>query len=163
MLTFKTHFMVKLNCILQLKTAASFAFLTILLSCNTHSNEKVSNNNTANNSTNLESIKTIPDSVIQFLIHSAAKDFNEHQPPTAIDVRNVRVGYIPSSKETMYLICGEVLSKEENTWVQFVTIKTSGYEQYIGENVYCQKATFEKTDNDRLSDKIKEKLNAIRK
>lgn len=155
--------MVKLNCILHLKTAASFAFLTVLLSCNTHSNEKVSKNNTANNSTKSESIKTIPDSVIEFLIHSAAKDFNDHRPPTAIDVRNVKAGYISSSKEPMYLICGELLSKEENTWVQFVTIKTSGYEQYLGDNMYCQKATFEKTDDGRLSDKIKEKLNALKK
>jgi hypothetical protein len=155
--------MVKLNCKLHLKTAATFAFLTILLSCNTLSNEKVSKNNTSNNSTNLESINSIPDSVIEFLIHSAAKDFNNHRPPTAIDIRNVNAGYISSRNDTMYLICGELLSKEESNWIQFVTIKTSGYEQYIGDNVYCQKATFEKTDNDRLADRIKQKLNAHKK
>lgn|SRR4030095_15769946 len=155
--------MVKFNCKLHLKTAATFAFLTILLSCNTRSNEKGSKNNTANNSTNLESIKSIPDSVIQFLIHSAAKDFNDHRPPTAIDIRNVNAGYIPSKNDTVYLICGELLSKEENNWIQFVTIKTSGYEQYIGDNVYCQKAIFEKTNNVRLADRIKQKLNALQK
>ena len=155
--------MVNLNCRLHLKTAVSLAFLTMLLSCNTRSNKEVSKNNTSNTSTKLESMNSIPDSIIQFLIHSAAKDFNDHQPPTAIDIRNVNAGYISSGKDTMYLICGELLSKEESNWIQFVTIKTSGYEQYIGDNMYCQKATFEKIDNDKLSDKIKQKLNALKK
>ena len=155
--------MKKFNYLLHLTIAVTLVFLAILLSCNTGVDEEESKTNTSNNSTKLEGIKSIPDSVIQFLIHSAAKDFNDHQPPTAIDIRNVNAGYISSRNDTLYLICGELLSKEESNWIQFVTIKTSGYEQYIGDNVYCQKATFEKTDNDRLADRIKQKLNALKK
>jgi hypothetical protein len=155
--------MVKLNCKLHLKIAVSLAFLAMSLSCNTPPNREVSKDSTSNTSTKLENITLIPDAVIQFLIYSAARDFKDHHPPTAIDIRNVKAGFIPSGKDTMYLICGEFLSKEENNWIQFVTIKTSGYEQYIGDNMYCQKATFEKTDNGKLSDGIKQKLDALEK
>ena len=155
--------MKKFNYLLHFTTAMTLVFLAILLSCNTRANEEKSKTNTSTNSTKLEGIKLIPDSVIHFLIDSAAKDFNDHQPPTVIDIRNVKAGYISSGKETTYLICGELLSQEEKDWVPFVTIKTSGYEQYIGDNVYCQKATFEKAENDGLSDEIKRKLNALNK
>jgi hypothetical protein len=153
--------MLKFNCRFHLKTGVSLAFLAILLSCNTRPNKELSKNNPSNTSTKSERINSIPNPVIQFLIHSAATDFNEHHPPTAIDIRNVKAGYISSGKDTIYLICGEFLSKEENNWIQFVTIKTSGYEQYIGDNMYCQKATFQKTGDDKLSGEIKEKLNAL--
>lgn len=155
--------MKKFNHLLHLTTAVTLVFLTILLSCNTRVNEKESKTNTSNNSTNLESIKSIPDSVIQFLIISAAKDFNDHHPPTVIDIRKVKAGYISSGNDIIYLICGEFLSQEKKDWESFETIKTSGYEQYIGSNVYCQKATFEKADNNRLSDEIKRKLKELNK
>ncbi len=42
-----------------------------------------------------------------------------------------------------YLLCGEVLPAQEGgkaEWVRFATIKTSGYEQWIGGSAagYCQ-------------------------
>ena len=65
------------------------------------------------NVTKSESIESLPDSVIQFLITSAATGFNEHQPPTVIDVRNVKAGYISSENNRTYLICGELFIEEE--------------------------------------------------
>lgn len=99
-------------------------------SCNTI-NEKESNTNIFNDSTNMESVRSMPDSVEQYLITSAAKDFLAHHPPTVIDIRNVKAGYISSDNETTYLICGEFLSKENKEWDSFETIKTNGYEQNI--------------------------------
>lgn len=155
--------MKKFNHLVHFSAAATIVSLIILLSCTTRVNEKELNTNTSNSSTNLGNIKSIPDSVIQFLITSAATDFNEHQPPTVIDIRNVKAGYISSGNELTYLICGEFLSQEKQNWESFVTIKTSGYEQYIGKNEYCQKATFEKADNNILSNEIKRILNELKK
>ncbi|MBL7923925.1 MAG: hypothetical protein JNL88_06985 [Bacteroidia bacterium] len=83
----------------------------------------------------------IPDSVVQYLLASAADDFRQHQPPTPLDFRNVKIGYLQSSDSTLtYVLCGEFLSKENKEWVEFTTIKTSTYEQYIGKTLYCQEA-----------------------
>ena len=149
--------------LLPLTTAMTVIFMTILLACNTKVNEKESKTKTSVNSTNPERIESIPDSVIQFLITSAATDFNEHHPPTAIDFRNVKAGYISSGNEKTYLICGEFLSQEKKDWESFTTIKTSGYEQYIGGDDYCQKATFIKADGNRISEEIKRKLTELRR
>lgn len=149
--------------LLALTTATTIILLIILLACNTKVNEKESKTKTLVNVAKSESIESIPDSVIQFLIASAATDFNEHQPPTVIDVRNVKAGYISSENDRTYLICGEFLSKEKKEWESFTTIKTSGYEQYIGKSMYCQEATFADTDSNRLSEELKNKLNKQQK
>lgn len=143
--------------------AATLFILINLIGCKTLSNDKESNKNTFNHSANMESVTSIPDSVVQYLIHSAAKDFYDHQPPTVIDIRNVKAGFISSNNDTTYIICGEFLSKETKDWDSFETIKTYGYEQNIGNSFYCQKATFEKTDNNILSEALKSKLNQLRK
>lgn len=124
--------------------------LIILVACNTQVNEQESNIKTPP-----ESRESIPDSVIQFLITSAAIDFNEHQPPIAIDFRNVKAGFISSDNVRIYLICGEFFSQEKKVWDSFTTIKTSDYEQYLGTTTYCEDATFVETDSNRLSDEIK--------
>jgi hypothetical protein len=148
-------------------SAATLFILMNVISCNTPQNDKESKKNTFNDSTNMKNVTTIPDSVVNFLITSAAKDFYDHQPPTVVDIRNVKAGYILpdklSDKDTTYLICGEFLSKEKNEWESFATLKTSGYEQYIGNSFYCQKTTFESVDNNILSDELKRKLDQLKK
>jgi hypothetical protein len=139
--------------LLNLIAVITAIFVTIILACNTPVNSKES----------ITTIESIPDSVIQFLITSAATDFNEHHPPTVMDLRNVKAGYISSGNERTYLICGEFLSQEKKDWKSFTTIKTSGYEQYIGDNPYCQKATFVETGSNRLSEEIKNKLTELGK
>jgi hypothetical protein len=89
---------------------------------------------------------------------SAANDFRNHPPPTPVNFRNVKIGYIKSSNnEKIFTRCGEFLSQENKEWVAFATIKTSGYEQYIGKTHYCQDATMVLTD-DSLSVELKNKL-----
>ena len=140
-------------------------FIPAIISCNPSSNNKElePKSETSINSTKGENLEPIPDSTVLFLITSASKDFHEHQPPTAIDFRNVKFGYISSPDEKIYLLCGEFLSQEKNEWASFATIKTSGYEQYLGENIYCQKATIVMTDKYNLSVELKNKLSALRK
>lgn len=139
------------------------AIITILSISLPACNSKVNDEEESKTKTQIDSAKpevneSIPDSIIQFLITSSATDFNEHKPPTVIDVRNIKVGYISTDNEKMHLICGEYLSQEKNEWESFTTIKTSGYEQYIGTTTYCKDATFIKTDSEKLSEEIKNKL-----
>jgi hypothetical protein len=54
-------------------------------------------------------------------------------------------------------LCGEFLAQENKEWVEFTTIKTSGYEQYLGKMQYCQDATMVLTD-ENLSRELKIKL-----
>jgi predicted secreted Zn-dependent protease len=102
--------------------------------------------------------EAVPDTVVQFLITSAAADFHSHQPPTPIDFRNVRIGYTTSKdSEKIFVLCGEFLSQEGKQWSGFTTIKTSGYEQYLGETKYCQDAIMVLTDKN-LSVELKNRL-----
>lgn len=87
------------------------------------------------------------DSIVQFLIASAATDFNTHRPPDPVRFREVRVGHLTNpSGEERYMLCGQFLpAKGGDTaeWVPFATIKTSGYEQWIGAQAvgYCQNSS----------------------
>jgi hypothetical protein len=122
--------------------------LSAIISCNSNNNKERSESS--------KSFKgEIPDSVVQFLINSASQDFKIHQPPTAIDFRNAKIGYILSPKnEKIFVMCGEFLSKNNKEWIEFATIKTSGYEQYLGKTQYCQDATIVLTD-EKLSIELK--------
>lgn len=137
----------------MLKAFAFIVFMSAIICCN--SNKKAE---TKDGSTAISENESIPDSVVQFLIISASKDFRNHQPPTPIDFRNVKIGYIKSpNREKTFLLCGEFLSREKKEWTAFTTIKTSGYEQYLGKTQYCQDAIMVLTD-ENLSIELKNKL-----
>jgi hypothetical protein len=76
-----------------------------------------------------------PDAVtIRFLVDAAAADFRAH-PPTALAFRKVYFGQFDGKGQTQYEICGEFQVARAGggkEWLHFVTIKTSGYEQYVG-------------------------------
>lgn len=136
-----------------LKAFTFIVFMSVIISCN--SNNKTE---TKDNSTPISENESIPDTVVQFLITSSSNDFRNHQPPTPIDFRNVKIGYIKSpNSEKTFLLCGEFLSQENKEWTEFTTIKTSGYEQYLGKTQYCQDATMVLTDKN-LSVELKSKL-----
>ena len=136
-----------------LKTFAFLFFISAIICCN--SNNKAE---TKDSSTAISENESIPDTVVQFLITSASKDFRNHQPPTPIDFRNVKIGYLKSpNSEKMFVLCGEFLSQENKEWTAFTTIKTYGYEQYLGKTQYCQDAIMVLTD-ESLSVELKNKL-----
>ena len=138
----------------SLKILAILFFISASISCNP--NNKGENKDSTNI---ISENEAIPDTVVRFLITSAANDFRNHQPPTPIDFRNVKIGYIKSTNnEKIFILCGEFLSQENKEWVEFTTIKTSGYEQYIGKTQYCQEATMVLTD-EIFSVELKNKLN----
>ncbi len=134
-------------------TITFLLFVIVLVSCNP--NKKIE---TAESTTATSIAEIIPDSIVQFLLISASSDFKNHQPPTPTDFRNIKIGYLASDKtEKIYLLCGEFLSKEDKKWVEFTTIKTSGYEQYLGKTQYCQDATMVLAD-EKLSLDLKHKF-----
>lgn len=84
--------------------------------------------------------------VVEFLLTSAATDFHTHRPPDPVHFRDVHVGHVKtSSGEDQYMLCGQFLPGQESGSAEgtpFVTIKTSGYEQYVGAQAaasYCQR------------------------
>jgi hypothetical protein len=82
--------------------------------------------------------------VVEFLLTAAASDFHTHRPPDPALFRDVRVGHVVSpSGQEQYLLCGQFLPAQEGRtaeWTPFATIKTSGYEQWIGAQAvrYCR-------------------------
>ncbi len=107
------------------------------------------------------------DSIVQFLLNSAASDFRANGPSVA-SLRNVRMGYIvTSSGEKQYRLCGEYLGAGEQTeagWTPFATIKTVDYEQWIGNQalVFCNDTLMHWIEADGLSAKLQSKLDSLR-
>src|SRR5882672_3272408 len=84
------------------------------------------------------------DLVVEFLLTAAATDFHTHRQPDPVRFRDVRIGHVMTpSGEEQYMLCGEFLPAQEGgkaEWTPFATIKTSGYEQWIGAQAagFCQ-------------------------
>ena len=89
-----------------------------------------------------QAVSARTDSAVRFLLTAAATDFRAHHPPDPVRFRDVHVGHVISpSGEEQYLMCGQFLPAQRGGkagWTPFATIKTSGYEQYLG----AQAATF---------------------
>jgi hypothetical protein len=108
------------------------------------------------------------DSVAQFLIAAAATDFHAHRPPDPARFRNVRVGHTKApSGEEHYRLCGQFLPAQEEgkaEWTHFVTIKTSGYEQYVGAQAagFCQDSSVTWDQVGDLSSSLQSRLDSLR-
>ena len=91
---------------------------------------------TATSRTGSDPADASADAAVQYLVVSATDDFHQHGPTGITNFRNVRSGYVPtSSGERQYMLCGEFLRGQEGAtaeWMNFVTVKTSKYEQWIG-------------------------------
>lgn len=162
-LLIKKHKMKMNNILNPIRLFAFLLIFTFITSCN-FGNEKDNSKNSVGVSTSSEK-ETVSDSIIQFLIASAVKDFHSHNPPTAIDFRKIEIGYLLSSKnDTTFILCGEFLSEEEKEWNKFATMKTDGYEQHLGLQSlpYCQEANFVLTNNNLLAVELKNKLTAMK-
>lgn len=93
------------------------------------------------------------DAVTEYLLTSAATDFRTHGPKGELQFRNVhRARQMLNAGEERHLLCGEFLAASKtgnDEWMAFATIKTSGYEQWLGETTYC---TNPKTEIDKSRD-----------
>ena len=107
------------------------------------------------------------DPVVEFLLSSAATDFHEHGPAGPLQFRNLRVGHLtsPDGKDS-YRLCGQFLQGGDKAeWMPFATIKTSGYEQYIGGQAdsYCQGSSFKWDTEGDLSSSLQSHLDSLQK
>ena len=86
--------------------------------------------------------QTSIDSILQYLLTSTVNDFHTQRPSDSICFRDVHFGHNKvTSGNNLYMLCGKFHSFNggKPEWIPFVTIKTSGYELYLGETTYCQK------------------------
>jgi hypothetical protein len=115
-----------------------------------------------------ESQKAAMDSVVQFLLTSAAADFHTHGPFPILHFRDVRIGHVmTSSGKKQYMLCGQFLPARDGDkaeWIPFVTIKTSGYEQWIGGQAatFYQKSSFVWDEVGDLSSLLQSRLDSLR-
>jgi hypothetical protein len=112
--------------------------------------------------------KASTDPVVQFLLAAAATDFHAHRPPDPVRFRDVRIGHAMSpSREAQYMLCGQFLPAPEGgkaEWTPFATIKTSGYEQWIGTQAagFCQRSSVIWDKEGDLSPSLQSRLDSLR-
>ena len=112
--------------------------------------------------------KAVSPAVVQFLLTAAANDFHTHRPPEPVRFRDVRVGHVMSpTGEEQYRLCGQFLPAPQGgkaEWTPFVTIKTSGYEQYIGAQAagFCQDSSVIWDKEGDLSASLQSRFDSLR-
>jgi len=112
--------------------------------------------------------KAVTPGVVQFLLTAAADDFHSHRPLEPVRFRDVRVGHVMSpTGEEQYRLCGQFLPAPQGgkaEWTPFATIKSSGYEQYIGALAasFRQDQSVIWDDVDDLSSSLQSRLESLR-
>jgi hypothetical protein len=103
---------------------------------------------------------------VEFLLASAAADFQTNRALYPGRLRNVRSGYYVMADGTrQYRLCGEFLPAQEQgtaRWIRFATIKTSSYEQWVGGQAasFCDSSVT--WDNGDLSSLLQSRLDSPR-
>jgi hypothetical protein len=109
-----------------------------------------------------------PASPGQLLLAEAASDFHSHRPPSVAHVRNVRIGHVTTADGAkQYMLRGEFLPAQREgkvEWTPFATIKTSGYEQWLGAQAanLCQRSTVIWDSERDLSSSFQTRLDSMR-
>ena len=115
-----------------------------------------------------QAVSPTRDSVVRFLLTAAAADFHTHRPPDPVRFRDVRIGHVMTpSGEEQYMLCGQFLPAQEGgkaEWTPFATIKTSGYEQWIGAQAaaLCQRSSVIWDKAGDLSSALQSRLDSLR-
>ena len=108
------------------------------------------------------------DPVVQFLLTAAATDFHAHRPPEPARFRHVRLGHLTTDEGVhQYLLCGQFMPAEEGGdagWTPFATIRTSGYEQWIGAQAtaFCEHSKVTWHEEGDLSSALQSRFDALR-
>ena len=115
-----------------------------------------------------EGQKALTDSPLEFLLTAAATDFHAHRPPFPARFRDVRFGHFMTlAGAKQYMLCGEFLPQQREgkpEWTPFATIKTSGYEQYLGVQAvsFCQRSQVIWDKDEDLSPSVQNRLDSLR-
>ena len=146
-----------------------FLIRTLLLtSCNSRSSSSSYSAKVSTDNINLSETQNAHlDSIVHFLLNVSARDFYDHQPPTPVSFRDVKVrNIVGPDGENHYMICGQFLDKDKQNkddWTSFATIKTSGYEQWIGNQSlsYCQDSKAVSYRINELSSELKSRFDSL--
>jgi hypothetical protein len=112
--------------------------------------------------------QAVSPTIVQDLLTAAATDFHAHRPPDPTRFRDVRIGHVmTASGEAQYRLCGQFLPAHQAgkaEWTPFATIKTSGYEQWIGAQAtgFCQDSSVIWDNADDLSSSLQSRLDSLR-
>ena len=99
----------------------------------------------------------------EFLLASAAADFHAHRPPDPIGFRDVRFGHVVTTDGTkQYMLCGQFLPSGRAEGVPFTTIKTSDYEQWIGQQGSGICSSITRDDPADLSPALQRRFEALK-
>lgn len=107
------------------------------------------------------------DAAVDALLTTTATDFHAHRPPEPSQFRAVRAGTLATpGGSSQPLICGEFLPLQTDgnaQWTRFATIKTSGYEQWLGNTAlaFCQNPAVSWQPGD-WSTTLQQKFDAMR-
>ena len=148
----------------------AIALLTLVFAACNRTPVSNSQSQTASPGQGLASEKPTPstDSPMEFLLRSAATDFRVHRPPVIERFRNVRFGHLMTpAGAKQYQLCGEFLPQQREgkaEWTPFATIKTSGFEQYLGVQAasWCQRSQFVRDRDEDLSSTLQNRLDSMR-
>lgn len=108
------------------------------------------------------------DSPVQFLLAVAATDFHAMRAPPPARFRDVHIGYIMDTNGAkQYMLCGQFLPAQggdEIEWTPFTTIKTEGYEQWLGAQAagLCQRPSIVWDKELDLSSSLERKLDSLK-
>lgn len=144
-------------------------FIGLLTACQV---SEVESSGTATTSLATESVirlePSAKDLALEFLLSAAAEDFMTHLPPEPLEFREVKLGQLSNTNNnTLYILCGEFLVEEvkgQFEWIEFATLKTSGYEQWLGTqaNGLCQQPSIVWDAEGDLSALLMAQVNALR-
>jgi hypothetical protein len=107
------------------------------------------------------------DPVAQLLLTAAATDFHNHSPST-VRFREVHVWHkISLGGKEQYMLCGQFLPARDGSeaeWTPFATIKTSGYEQWLGAQAagFCKGSSLIGYREGDLSSLLQTRLDSLR-
>jgi hypothetical protein len=112
---------------------------------------------------------TAPTPPIDYLITAAASDFHAHPVANSVRFRNVHVGHVANGEGTnQYMLCGEFQPVEKKGgagWTPFATIKTSRYEQWLGDQAatLCQRPSITWDGHEDLSPMLQRRIDSSQK
>ena len=113
-----------------------------------------------------EGQKTSIDQPVEFLLAAAANDFHTHRLLYPTRFRRVRIGHVVTPDGAkQYRLCGEFLPAQDEgkaEWTPFATIKTSGYEQWLGAQAasFCQRPPIIWDDERDLSSSLQSRFDS---
>lgn len=143
-------------------------FTFVLLGCNSKTNDRTKMPAENTEKAVSEEVQiSIPDSITEFLLNSAATDFHSGRISKPLRFREVKMGFLMlPNQDRQYVLCGQFLEQQngvENQWMPFATVKTEPYEHWIGRQAgtFCDDPELRIQNDTDLSSALKSKLDAL--